>query len=298
MGTLRDLLCCATALLVPATEAMASCQILDATLSGPVLRDDPFEAAPEETYTLSVQTNGSCPSVTALAEIPAAGARPSGVPVVRLTDGSGGTTYYSNASGASGPFASRTDSSGNATVQFAYVATTDDATIRSPKAPTPVPLDVRVAGAGGDPAGRVFQVQVDVETLTHLTAHFAGTGASGMTAHILDIGTLGTSGTTAGSIGIALETNVDYDIGLTSDNAGSLKRAGKISLDWTIPYTVALDGTPAPVAPAGMPGAPRSFARPADGTPMHGIDVEVSGADVTDKRAGTYRDVLTITITP
>lgn len=285
------------AALCAAPPAMA-CSLLGITFTGNTLSYNPFEADAEETYTLSLQTDGQCNDLSVMADIPASGGRPASVPAIRLTDATATTTFYSNASGAAGPFTSRTAASGPATVTLNYAARTDGAqAVFSPVSSVAVPIDFTISESGTGPLTTVNR-SVSVEVVEHLSAHFAGANATGIT-HTLNLGTLSRDAQTNGTVGISLETNVDYDISFSSFQGGSMEiSAGdKVQTAWQLPYELSFDNGPISFTAANVATPALQFTSPVDGTPSHDLSISVDPADVRTVRAGRYSDTITVEIT-
>jgi hypothetical protein len=142
-----------------------------------------------------------------------------------------------------------------------------------------------VGSIGGSYSAATLQVHVNVATVTQLS--FAGAG----TELTVDFGELSTGETEPNSIAINAQATVPFDITWTSDNNGVLKNLSDES--WTIPYTAVLNGTTVSnsthytdTTPGGTQGAESS------------LSLHLTVGDVTGKRAGTYRDIVTIKIQP
>lgn len=124
-------------------------------------------------------------------------------------------------------------------------------------------------------------VTVDVAQVTQLS--FAG-GATSLT---VDFGELSTGAFQ--DLNVNAQATVPFDISWSSANNGVLKNLSDAS--WTIPYTAVLNGTTVDNSTGytdttlgGTQGAVTSL-------PLH-----VAVGDISNKRAGTYQDIVTISI--
>ena len=143
---------------------------------------------------------------------------------------------------------------------------------------------IYVAGAiGGVYAYAAVPVHVNVATVTQLS--FAGAA----TTLTMDFHELTSSDSQ--NIAVLAQATVPFDITWSSANNGVLKNLGDSS--WTIPYTALLGGvtinnaTPyADLTNGGTQGA------------ISTLPLIVTIGDATNKRAGTYQDIVTIKIQP
>ncbi|MBV9044023.1 MAG: hypothetical protein JO167_07225 [Alphaproteobacteria bacterium] len=126
-------------------------------------------------------------------------------------------------------------------------------------------------------------VHINVATVTQLS--FAGAA----TTLTMDFGALASNATQ--TINVSAQATVPFDISWSSENNGVMKNVG--STGWSVPYTATLNGT-------GV-----SNSTPYSDTTLGGtqgaitsLPLVVTVGDASSKRAGTYRDVVTITISP
>jgi len=126
-------------------------------------------------------------------------------------------------------------------------------------------------------------LQVDITAITQLS--FAGAA----TTLTMDFGEL--SSNASQNIGVFAQATVPFDIVWTSENNGVLKNLG--DANWQIPYTATLNGTVmgnstvyTDTTGGGTQGASVS------------LPLTVTIGDASDKKAGTYRDIVTIKIQP
>ncbi len=282
------------------TGAAMACAVTDATLTGSTLAYNPFAAAEAvETYDLVLTTDGNCGQLIVQALFPSSGdGRPANLPFIILTDNVGNTVFYSNASGSPGSFVTRSTTTSDPVRTLTYYVQTDaDQAFLTPVSETGVPIRFQVTEMGSTEIEIDLNRDVSVEVVPHLSAHFAGTSASGAT-HTLDLGVLSRDATTEKMIGIALETNVNYTIAFSSLKNGMLeiKDDDRVTTAWQIPYALEFDDDIVTFNAAETPTTPVALDAPLDGTPSHRLSVEVAPAAVGKVRAGTYSDTITVTI--
>ncbi|RDV03048.1 hypothetical protein DXH95_11380 [Sphingorhabdus pulchriflava] len=81
----------------------------------------------------------------------------------------------------------------------------------------------------------------------------------------------------------------EYDISVSSANSGKLRLGAS---DWSIPYSVAIGGNSINLNGASMLAGPGGSGFKRDSLPIQFLI-----GDVSDKRAGTYSDVISISVT-
>jgi len=138
----------------------------------------------------------------------------------------------------------------------------------------------------------IYQViPVTVNTIRSVSMSLPGAS----TSTTLDFGTL-TTGDRKG-VNVQIRSTTPFKVSMTSDNKGVLGLVGDTgntrTKRWTIPYTAELDGVTisenTPVtsnAPSGPLAAPASWR------------FRVTIGDVAGARAGIYRDVITLKVSP
>lgn len=126
---------------------------------------------------------------------------------------------------------------------------------------------------------------VNITVPDTMSLNIAGAGVS----KTLDFGVLHSGDTK--NVNIQARATSAFKIGFTSDMGGSLKLNGDDSSSWSIPYVATLDGSPITDASPYINNA-------AVGT--NGLDLSlpfiVTIGDMTDKRAGTYSDIITLKV--
>jgi len=80
-----------------------------------------------------------------------------------------------------------------------------------------------------------------------------------------------------------------YDLQVTSANSGKLRLGAS---DWTVPYSVAVGGTSVNLSGAGHLSGPTG-----NGYRRDSLPIQFLIGDTSDRRAGTYSDVISISIT-
>ena len=80
-----------------------------------------------------------------------------------------------------------------------------------------------------------------------------------------------------------------YDLQISSANSGKLRLG---SSDWTVPYTLVVGGTSVNLAGVSTVAGPNDMGYRRDSLPIHFVI-----GDISDRRAGTYSDVVSISVT-
>jgi hypothetical protein len=105
---------------------------------------------------------------------------------------------------------------------------------------------------------------------------------------VVDLGEL-RQGVAPVPLQLRVSSTGEYDISVTSANSGKLRLGAS---DWSIPYTVAIGGNSLSLRGASTLAGPGGSGFKRDSLP-----IQFSIGDVSDKRAGTYSDVVSISIT-
>ena len=105
---------------------------------------------------------------------------------------------------------------------------------------------------------------------------------------VVDLGELRT-GVAPVPLQLRVSSTGRYDVGVSSANSGRLRLG---SSEWYVPYSVAIGGNPVNLgAPSTVSGSPDAGFR------REALPIQFVIGDVTDRRAGTYSDVLSISVT-
>lgn len=81
-----------------------------------------------------------------------------------------------------------------------------------------------------------------------------------------------------------------YELSVSSANSGRLRLGAS---DWQVPYSVTIGGTPVDLAKAATLTGPSNSGLTREALPIH-----ITVGDVSGQRAGTYNDVITVTVSP
>lgn len=139
----------------------------------------------------------------------------------------------------------------------------------------------------GDVEASYRVIPVTVNTLRSVSMSLPGAS----TSTTLDFGTL-TTGDRKG-VNVQIRSTTPFKVSMLSDNNGVLGLVGDSQKRWTIPYTAELDGLEItesrPIesnAPSGPLAAPATWR------------FRVTVGDVSGARAGVYRDIITLKVSP
>ena len=131
------------------------------------------------------------------------------------------------------------------------------------------------------------ELRVLFNVIQSASLSFAG-GGSSLT---MDFGTLATG--QVKSVNVMARASAPFRVKMTSDMGSALKLNGQANSPWSIPYTATLNGSPI---------APNSDYRNLTSNGSGGVDLalpfQVTIGDASAKKAGAYRDVVTLQISP
>lgn len=105
---------------------------------------------------------------------------------------------------------------------------------------------------------------------------------------VVDLGEL-RQGVAPVPLQLRVSSTGDYDISVSSANSGKLRLGAS---DWSIPYSIAIGGNNLSLSGVGTLTGPGGAGFKRDSLP-----IQFFVGDVSDKRAGTYSDVVSISIT-
>jgi hypothetical protein len=105
---------------------------------------------------------------------------------------------------------------------------------------------------------------------------------------VVDLGEL-RQGVAPVPLQLRVNSTGEYDISVSSANSGKLRMG---TSDWSIPYSVAIGGNSVNLNGESMLSGPGGSGFKRDSLPIHFLI-----GDVSDKRAGTYSDVISISVT-
>lgn len=124
-------------------------------------------------------------------------------------------------------------------------------------------------------------------------ANLAGADVTSPYNYSMDFGTLETG--ERKSVDVDVTANTDYRVTIESEKGGVLQGPQKHGSTqyWTVPYTANFAGATVDLTSG---PAQRDFAAPAGGSASHTFEVTIG--EVSGRRAGTYSDLVTITVEP
>ncbi|MBD3745599.1 hypothetical protein CPA46_07210 [Sphingopyxis terrae subsp. ummariensis] len=105
---------------------------------------------------------------------------------------------------------------------------------------------------------------------------------------VVDLGELRT-GVAPVPLQLRVSSTGQYDLQVTSANSGKLRLGAS---DWTVPYSIAVGGTAVNLA-----GTSRLSGPTGNGYRRDSLPIQFIIGDVSDRRAGTYSDVISISVT-
>ncbi len=105
---------------------------------------------------------------------------------------------------------------------------------------------------------------------------------------VVDLGDLRT-GVAPVPLQLRVSSTGQYDLQVTSANSGKLRLGAS---DWTVPYSIAVGGTSVNLA-----GTSRLSGPTGNGYRRDSLPIQFIIGDVSDRRAGTYSDVISISVT-
>lgn len=105
---------------------------------------------------------------------------------------------------------------------------------------------------------------------------------------VVDLGELRT-GIAPVVLGLYVNSTGSYDLQVSSSNLGKLRLG---STEWTVPYAISIGGDAINLSGVS------SLSKPAGAAPLlDPLDIQFVIGDVSDRRAGTYSDVISISVT-
>lgn len=105
---------------------------------------------------------------------------------------------------------------------------------------------------------------------------------------VVDLGEL-RAGVAPVPLQLRVSSTGEYDVSVTSANSGRLRLGAS---EWFVPYTVALGGKSLNLTGAGTASGP-----PSSGLRRDSLPIQFVIGDVSDRRAGTYSDIVSISVT-
>lgn len=132
------------------------------------------------------------------------------------------------------------------------------------------------------------QVVLGLEVLPSARMGLAGAYSMADGHAVVDLGDL-----RPGIVPVPLQLRVSstgqYDLQVTSANSGKLRLGAS---DWTVPYSVAIGGNS-----VNLSGASRLSGPTGSGYRRDSLPIQFLIGDTSDRRAGTYSDVISISVT-
>ena len=132
------------------------------------------------------------------------------------------------------------------------------------------------------------QVVLGLEVLPSARMGLSGAYSMSDGHAVVDLGDLRT-GVAPVPLQLRVSSTGQYDLQVTSANSGKLRLGAS---DWTVPYTIAVGGTAVNLAGTSRLSGPTGAGYRRDSLPIQFII-----GDVSDRRAGTYSDVISISVT-
>jgi hypothetical protein len=289
MGLAAALMLAGIVLILASAAARAGCSGQIIAGAGPDLLYNPFDAADKtQTHRVTVKNTGTEPCALALGfGRPVAGSADQSGPLIEIRAASGGPLL----AGASAlPAAGQLTSpplEPDAIYYFEYSVTIPAGQMLPPGAYSqPFELSLAAVAGGGAPAVpyQTLPMTVSCHVADHLGVNIAG-GGTGTT---IDFGALAQGQTH--EVMIQARSNRRFSLRIRSENGGALAMAAPYA-QWRIPYSMKLNEQdvlpPAEIGP---------FAA----TTLSGNSIAASFTidNVRGKRAGLYRDCVTIEIVP
>ena len=144
----------------------------------------------------------------------------------------------------------------------------------------------------GGTAFGVLLAQLGVDVVPSARIGLAGSYRMSGNRALIDLGELTKAGPVGGPLQLQVRSTRRYDIAVASLNGGKLKIA---NTDWAVPYALSVGGIAAPLSGGVSVVQPPSSAGLAQ-TALP-LQFTITG-DPSRQRAGTYEDLLTISVTP
>ena len=146
-------------------------------------------------------------------------------------------------------------------------------------------------------ATETTQGDLPLEVAQHLAIYFTGQSES-LSTKTVNVGSAFTDNSAASLGAITLESNVDYTLSITSDNGLKVKRTSTVVDVWTMAYMLSLaDGGGGSLSMTSSPFQSTAQSWDASGYAEWGMTLTPAETSAA-KRSGTYRDILTISVSP
>jgi hypothetical protein len=257
--------------------------------AGPDLLYNPFDAADKtQTHRVTVKNTGTEPCALALGFArPVAWSGYQSAPLIEIRAMSGGLLL---AGGSALPGTGQLTSpllAPDATYDFEFSVTMPAGQMLPPGAYSQ-PFELSLAAAAGGAAPAVPYQTLPMTVSCHVADHLGVNIAGGGTGTTIDFGALAQGQTH--QVMIQARSNRRFSLRITSENGGALAMAAPYA-QWRIPYSMKLDEHD--VLPPAEIG-------PFVATTLSGNSISASFTigNVSGKRAGLYKDCVTIEIVP
>ncbi|SEH13562.1 hypothetical protein SAMN05428974_0826 [Sphingopyxis sp. YR583] len=132
------------------------------------------------------------------------------------------------------------------------------------------------------------QIVLGLEVLPSARMGLSGAYSMADGHAVVDLGEL-RPGVAPVPLHLRVNSTGQYDLQVTSANSGKLRLGAS---DWTVPYSVAVGGTSVNLSGAGRVSGPTGSGYRRDSLPIQFVI-----GDTSDRRAGTYSDVISISVT-
>ena len=129
-----------------------------------------------------------------------------------------------------------------------------------------------------------------LEVLPSARIGLAGAYSMNKGQAVVDLGELRT-GLVQTPLQLRVNSTGSYDLQVVSSNSGKLRLG---STDWTVPYTISIGVHAVNLSGAGLLAGPTGTGYRSDSAPL---PIQFVIGDVSDRRAGTYSDVISISVT-
>lgn len=276
-------------LILASAAARAACSGQIIAGPAPDLLYNPFDAADKtQTHRVTVKNTGTEPCALALGFVrPAGGSVDQSAPLIEIRAMAGSLLL---AGAAALPATGQLTSpplEPDATYDFEYSVTIPAGQMLPPGAYSqPFELSLAAAAGGGAPAVpyQTLPMTVSCHVADHLGVNIAG-GGTGTT---IDFGVLAEGQTH--EVVIQARSNRRFSLRIRSENGGAMAMAAPYA-QWRIPYSMKLDEQDA---------LPPAEIGPFAATMLSGNSIAASFTigNVSSKRAGLYKDCVTIEIVP
>lgn len=132
------------------------------------------------------------------------------------------------------------------------------------------------------------RIVLGLEVLPSARIGLAGAYSMNKGQAVVDLGELRT-GVAAVPLQLRVNSTGSYDLQVVSANSGKLRLG---STEWTVPYSVSIGGETANLAGTSVLSGPTG-----SGYRRESLPIQFVIGDVSDRRAGTYSDVISISVT-